>query len=68
MATTIQVHEETLSLLKKLRGMFGAKSYEQVIHRMARSELRPAGMGFGMLKGRATRKDLEKFLEEEHAE
>lgn len=67
MVTTIQLQEETLVLLKKLRSISNAKSYDEVVGEMARKELKPAS-AYGALKGRITRKELQAFIREEHAE
>ncbi len=67
MVTTIQVQEETLALLKKLRDFSGAKSYDEAVLNVVRKELKPAS-AYGVLKGKITRKELEAFIREEHVE
>ncbi len=67
MVTTIQLHEETLVLLKKLRELTGARSYDEALVTVVKKELKPAS-AYGVLKGKITRRELDAFIREEHVE
>ncbi|VVC01286.1 Uncharacterised protein [uncultured archaeon] len=67
MVTTIQLHEETLELLKKLRDLSSARSYEEAIIRVVKKELKPKS-GYGLIRGRITRSELAAMMREEHVE
>ena len=67
LVTTIQLHEETLVLLKKLRELTGARSYDEALVTVVKKELKPAS-AYGVLKGKITRRELDAFIREEHVE
>ncbi|MBI4438990.1 hypothetical protein HY640_03615 [Candidatus Woesearchaeota archaeon] len=64
MVTTIQVEEETLELLKKLKEHFNVSTYNEAIERMAERGLRRRSMQ-GYL-GRRNRADILRGLRDKH--
>jgi predicted CopG family antitoxin len=64
MATTIQVEEETLDILKRLREGFNVASYNEVIMKMVEKTKRGKGSLYGVL-GRKPIKEVVKGLRDE---
>ncbi|MEK6829482.1 MAG: hypothetical protein AABY15_05095 [Nanoarchaeota archaeon] len=65
MVTTIQVDEKTILVLKKLKEMLNASSYDDAITRMAIKHMKPEKSMAGSLKkytGKLSRKDILKDL------
>jgi len=68
MVTTIQLRDETLLLLKKLRDLSNASSYDEALLPVVKKELAPKTSGYGLIKGKMTRKELLAMVREEHVE
>ena len=66
MATTIQVKEDTLEWLKRLREQYKAASYDEVIDTLIKKEHTLPKSGYGLLKGKVSRKDMLEGLRDKH--
>ena len=64
MPTTIQIHEETLELLKKLRKPIKASSYDEVIVDIIKKATKPTDSLYGFL-GKKSMKEILRGLRDE---
>ncbi len=65
MPTTIQVHEDTLEMLKKMRQRTKTTSYDETIHEMIKKATAKKESSYGFL-GKSTMKQILKKLRDEH--
>ena len=68
MVTTIQLNENTLRMLKKLKEEVEAKSYEEVIKKIIMERTKKESMAgyLGKKYGRLSRKEILKGLRDKH--
>ncbi len=66
MTTTIQVKEDTIEWLKRLREQYKAASYDEVIETLIKKEHTLPKSGFGLLGHVGSRKEILKGLRDKH--
>lgn len=64
MVTTIQINEQTLLLLKKIKAVLEASSYDETINKMAIKHMKPKKSMAGSLKKYLKGQSIDSLLKE----